>query len=83
LEAELRHRLRRLGIEHQIVDHTLVSGGAVKIGGDPSILPNAGMYRPIHVVADPGTITAYRSAGGAGIRHRRTNVRPSAADGTR
>lgn len=29
---------------------------AVKIVIDPGILPNAGMYRPIHVVADPGTL---------------------------
>lgn len=29
---------------------------AVKIVVDPTILPNAGMYRPIHVVADPGTL---------------------------
>jgi N-methylhydantoinase B len=29
---------------------------AVKIVVDPTILPNAGMYRPIRVVADPGTI---------------------------
>lgn len=28
----------------------------VKIVVDPTILPNAGMYRPIQVVADPGTI---------------------------
>lgn len=28
----------------------------VKIVVDPTILPNAGMYRPIHVIADPGTI---------------------------
>jgi N-methylhydantoinase B len=28
----------------------------VKIVVDPSILPNAGMYRPIHVTADSGTI---------------------------
>jgi N-methylhydantoinase A/oxoprolinase/acetone carboxylase beta subunit/N-methylhydantoinase B/oxoprolinase/acetone carboxylase alpha subunit len=31
---------------------------AVKIVVDPHILPNAGMYRPIHVVADPGTIVS-------------------------
>ena len=29
---------------------------AVKIVADPMILPNAGMYRPIHVEATPGTI---------------------------
>lgn len=29
---------------------------AVKIVVDPTILPNAGMYRPIRVLADPGTI---------------------------
>ena len=29
---------------------------AVKAVVDPTILPNAGMYRPISVVADPGTI---------------------------
>lgn len=29
---------------------------AVKIVVDPTILPNAGMYRPIHVKADPGSI---------------------------
>lgn len=29
---------------------------AVKIVADPTILPNAGMYRPIHVKADAGTI---------------------------
>lgn len=29
---------------------------AVKIVVDPHILPNAGMYRPIHVTAEPGTI---------------------------
>lgn len=29
---------------------------AVKIVVDPTILPNAGMYRPIHVEATPGTI---------------------------
>jgi N-methylhydantoinase B len=31
---------------------------AVKIVVDPHILPNAGMYRPIHVTAEPGSIVS-------------------------